>query len=42
MTRDNKKWHITGKQLADFDAVSLYPSAYKRVRVPTGKCKVIP
>ena len=42
MTRDNKAWHITGKHVADLDAVSLYPASYKRVRVPTGKCKVIP
>lgn len=31
MTRDNKKWKVTGKEVADFDAVSLYPSAMSRM-----------
>ena len=35
MTRDNEK-HITNKRLGDFDAVSLYPSAQKRIFYPTG------
>ena len=35
MTRDNEK-HITHCKLTDFDAVSLYPSAQKRVWYPTG------
>jgi hypothetical protein len=36
MTRDNKKWKV-GKVLSDFDAVSLYPSAMKRLYIQTGK-----
>ena len=35
MTCDNKKWHIT-KTLNDFDAVSLYPSAMKRLYTCSG------
>jgi hypothetical protein len=30
MTRDNKKWHVKQK-LADYDGVSLYPSAMNRI-----------
>ena len=40
MTRDNKKWHVT-KILNDFDAVSLYPSAMKRLYVVNGTPKVM-
>ena len=40
MTRDNKKWRVS-KVLADFDAVSLYPSAMKRLYIQTGKPKVL-
>ena len=36
MTRDNEKWHVTDT-LNDFDAVSLYPSAMKRLFVQQGK-----
>ena len=36
---EGKKWLIM-KLLTDFDAVSLYPSAMKRLYVVTGKCKV--
>ena len=28
-------------KVVDFDAVSLYPSAQKRVWYPTGKCKIM-
>ena len=41
MTRDNKKWK-TEKEVADFDAVSLYPSAMARMDgILKGKPKVI-
>ena len=40
MTRDNEKWHVT-KVLNDFDAVSLYPSAMKRLYVVKGTPKVL-
>lgn len=40
MTRDNEKWHVT-KTLNDFDAVSLYPSAMKRLYVVNGTPKVM-
>ena len=40
MTRDNKKWKVF-KVLSDFDAVSLYPSAMKRLYCQTGKPKLI-
>ncbi|WP_300712471.1 DNA polymerase, partial [uncultured Brachyspira sp.] len=40
MTAYNKKWHTT-KPLSDFDAVSLYPSAMKRLYTVEGKPKVI-
>ena len=40
MTAYNKKWHITEK-LADFDAVSLYPSAIHRLYTVQGKPVVI-
>ena len=41
MTRDNKKWK-TEKEIADFDAVSLYPSAMARMKgFLKGKPKVI-
>ena len=36
----NKKWHTT-TPLCDFDAVSLYPSAMKRLYTVEGKPKVI-
>lgn len=36
MTRDNVKHHVS-KELNDFDAVSLYPSAIKRLYVVKGK-----
>ena len=36
----NKKWHVK-KQLCDFDAVSLYPSAMARLYTVEGKPKVI-
>ena len=35
MTRDNMKWHCT-ETLNDFDAVSLYPSAMKRLYTVAG------
>ena len=35
MTRDNLKWE-TSCELNDFDAVSLYPSAMKRLYIQTG------
>ena len=40
MTRDNLKWYVT-KTLNDFDAVSLYPSAMKRLYVVNGTPKVM-
>ena len=40
MTRDNKKWKVF-KVLSDFDAVSLYPSAMKRLYCQTGKPTVL-
>ena len=40
MTRDNEKWYVT-KVLNDFDAVSLYPSAMKRLYVVNGTPKVM-
>ena len=42
MTRDNEKQMSEGRALADFDAVSLYPSAIKRLYVLEGKPKTIP
>ena len=39
MTRDNEKWHVK-QVLNDFDAVSLYPSAMKRLYVVNGKPQV--
>ena len=41
MTRQNKKWHCT-ERLYDYDACSLYPSAVYRLKLATGKPKVIP
>ena len=41
MTAYNKKWH-SYKPLADFDAVSLYPSAMSRLWTVEGKPIVIP
>ena len=35
MSRDNKKWDIKGK-IQDYDACSLYPSAMKRLYLPSG------
>lgn len=40
MTNSNKKWHYKGKGLCDFDAVSLYPSAMKRLWIVNGKPQV--
>ena len=40
MTRLNKKWSVN-EELADFDAVSLYPSAMKRLYCVKGKCEVL-
>lgn len=40
MTNSNKKWYYAGLGLADFDAVSLYPSAIARLYLITGKPKV--
>lgn len=40
MTRRNQQWHTITK-LCDFDAVSLYPSAMKRLHLPLGKPKVL-
>ena len=40
MTRLNKRW-LVNEELADFDAVSLYPSAMKRLYCVTGKCEVL-
>lgn len=31
MTSNNEKWHVKDKKISDFDAVSLYPSAMKRL-----------
>lgn len=36
MSRDNKKWNVN-ELLGDFDAVSLYPSAMKRIKLPCGR-----
>ena len=40
MTRDNQKWDVK-KQLNDFDAVSLYPSAMRRLYIVNGKPQVM-
>ena len=40
MTAYNKKWHTTNK-LYDFDAVSLYPSAMRRLWCVEGKPEVL-
>ena len=40
MNRDNKKYKIF-KDIADFDAVSLYPSAMNRLFLPIGKPSVL-
>ena len=32
MCKDNKKWKCTNVRMADFDAVSLYPSAMSRIK----------
>lgn len=40
MTRLNKRW-IVNEDLADFDAVSLYPSAMKRLYCVKGKPEVL-
>ena len=40
MTRDNEKWK-TFIKLFDFDAVSLYPSAMKRLYCQTGKPQLL-
>ena len=40
MTRLNKRWAVN-EELADFDAVSLYPSAMKRLYCVKGKCEVL-
>jgi len=42
MCANNKKYIWDGKGeifLSDFDAVSLYPSAMKRIYYPAGKAK---
>ena len=42
MSNSNKKWWVKGKKVADFDAVSLYPSAMNRMEgILKGKPKVI-
>ena len=50
MTRQNKKWKVDvqsldpdvfKKELVDFDACSLYPSAMKRLFIPKGKPEFI-
>ena len=41
MTAYNKKWHIKDKQIVDYDAVSLYPSAMSRLYTVEGKPEVI-
>jgi hypothetical protein len=41
MCRQNKKWH-TKEVLNDFDAVSLYPSAMRRMSYLVGKPNLIP
>lgn len=40
MTRLNKRWYVN-EELADFDAVSLYPSAMKRLYCVKGKPEVL-
>lgn len=40
MTANNKQYK-TDKRLSDFDAVSLYPSAMKRIWYPTGNAKTL-
>ena len=40
MTRLNKRWSVN-EELADFDAVSLYPSAMKRLYCVKGKPEVL-
>lgn len=45
MTRDNEKWYYNaakhnGVKLQDYDAVSLYPSAMRRLWLSTGKMKL--
>jgi hypothetical protein len=40
MTRDNLKW-LVKCCLYDFDAVSLYPSAMKRLFIQTGKPTIL-
>ena len=40
MTRDNEMWQIS-ILLSDFDAVSLYPSAMRRLYCQTGKPSVL-
>ena len=42
MSNRNKKYNIDGKLISDFDAVSLYPSAMKRLGGPLiGKPKIL-
>lgn len=50
MTRQNKKWKVDinshdqrvfKKELVDFDACSLYPSAMKRLFIPKGKPEIL-
>ena len=50
MTRQNKKWKVDvqsfdpsvfKKELVDFDACSLYPSAMRRLLIPRGKPELI-
>lgn len=43
MCNSNKKWRRNDCEIADFDAVSLYPSAMKRIKgFLKGKPKIIP
>ena len=38
MVKENKKALLKNVKISDFDAVSLYPSAQKRLYYPSGKC----
>ena len=39
MCAGNHKRILKNKKLVDFDAVSLYPSAQKRIYYPKGECR---
>ena len=41
MTAYNKKWNIKDKQIVDYDAVSLYPSAMSRLYTVEGRPEVL-